>query len=160
MVSYRVVGERGVRSCFLVIATHTIGLLGPVAMTEGAPKSGAERRVAPRFSASPVIYCQVIRGIDNPLYQARLLDISQSGVGLQVRTGLKEGELVEIAFLNIPVFRDVVSAVVRNIALDRQAGSGPALTTARVGFEFVNGLTEDQLSALLQLLIPPDSAAS
>lgn len=68
---------------------------------------GEDRRMEPRFTANQRVELSVIAS-DNPMkFQGRMVDVSQSGVGLILKSRLKPGMLVEIRARGVVAFGKV-----------------------------------------------------
>lgn len=104
----------------------------------------ADARTWVRFCTELRAEYQVVGDPENVTHPARVLNISASGVGLEVDAALEAGGLLNVDLLDRaghPV-RSILACVVHTT---RRAGGALA-----VGCNFIRELTEDELEALLQ----------
>ena len=65
-------------------------------MTE-TKTAGADRRVAPRRDVRFTVFCRIVAD-DGPTLPATVVDLSQSGAGLEIPTWLTRGQELHLGF--------------------------------------------------------------
>lgn len=102
-----------------------------------------EQRLSTRFEMGPAVFCQVLCGEPPRLLEARVTDLSPSGVGLTLSCALSPLAVTAVQLAPGPFLsaRAVVARVVYCLPL---AGG-----SFQVGLEFERRLSGDELRVLL-----------
>lgn len=104
----------------------------------------ADQRTWVRFRTELRAEYQVVGDPENATHPACVLNISASGVGLEIESALEAGSLLNVDLLDRQG-RPVRSILACAVHTTRRAGGALA-----VGCNFIRELTEDELEALLQ----------
>lgn len=112
---------------------------------EGATRSIAaqNRRVSIRYRCAPATIGKVISTDDQEFQRAWILDLSQSGVGMQLTRPLEPGRLV------IVTMKDNLGKKVFELAANVAFCTALPHGEWKVGCEFIHCLTLDELDQLL-----------
>ena len=109
-------------------------------MSVEKPPQGAERRVSPRRDVRLPVFCRIVAD-DGPVLPAVVLDVSQSGVGLEIPTWLPRGQELHLGFSGA-----AAGLTVRALVRFARPADAP---NWRIGCEFGQPLSEDEFAAIV-----------